>query len=248
MTAPIFHAFNVQHLITLGIIIALCLLIAWKARAGKIRKIVGWLIGFLLLSYAAVLYAQQALENALSLQYSLPLELCNLVLMICIFSLFRPNQLATEVAYFWGLGGVLQATLTPDLSRGFPSWDFVFFFWSHGVTLVAIIFLVVGREFKPRRGSVVRMMIALNAYGLAVGIIDAIAGWNYGYLCHKPAEPSLLDFLGPWPWYLLSIELIAFLTFLLLGLPWRISGSLGKKGSALMNGESESFNKNAESQ
>jgi uncharacterized membrane protein YwaF len=31
-------------------------------------------------------------------------------------------------------------------------------------------------------------------------------------------------FFGSWPWYLLSVEMIAVVTFLLLGLPWRISG------------------------
>jgi len=128
---------------------------------------------------------------------------------------------------------VLQATATPELSRGFPSWDFILFFWSHGVTLMAIIFLIAEPGFKPRRGSIVRLMIALNIYGLVVGAIDAVAGWNYGYLCRKPSEPSLLDVLGPWPWYLFSIEVIALLTFLILYLPWWISGKFGKRDRAL---------------
>ena len=60
------------------------------------------------------------------------------------------------------------------------------------------------------------MMIALNSYAIAVGAIDRAMGWNYGYLCRKPAVPSLLDYLGPWPWYLVSLEGVALLTFLLL--------------------------------
>ena len=219
--APAFHAFDVQHLITLGIIAVVCLLLAWKARSETCRKWLGPLFGFALLSYAAVLYVQQGIEHALAWQYSLPLELCNLVLIACIISLFRPSQLMTEIAYFLGLGGVLQATVTPDLSRGFPSWEFVLFFWSHGVTLMAIVFLISRPGFKPRRGSVWHMMVALNAYGLIIGVLNAIAGWNYGYLCRKPGEPSLLDFMGPWPWYLLSIEGIALVTFQLLDLPWK---------------------------
>ena len=236
MAASTFHAFNAQHLITLGGIAAACLLLAWKARPESCRKWIGPLLGFALLSYAAVLYIQQGLEHALTWEYSLPLELCNLVLIACILALFRPNQFATEIAYFWGLAGVLQATLTPDISRGFPSWDFVFFFWSHGVTLMAIVFLIARPGFKPRRGSIFRMMVALNCYALAVGGIDALAGWNYGYLCRKPSEPSLIDLLGPWPWYLASLEAIALLMFLILDLPWRISGFLQKRDRALMNG------------
>jgi len=223
MTNPTFHTLDSQHIVTLAIIAIACLLLAFKAGTGNVHKWLGRLLGFLLLSYVVILYTQQALANSLTWEYSLPLELCNLVLIACIVSLFRPNQLATEIAYFWGLGGVLQATVTPELASGFPSWDFMFFFWSHGGTLMAIIFLVSGRGFRPRSGSVSRMMIALNIYALVVGTLDWIMGWNYGFLCHKPTEPSLFDVLGPWPWYLLSLEVIAAVTFLLLDLPWRFS-------------------------
>jgi hypothetical integral membrane protein (TIGR02206 family) len=232
MTAPSFHALDFQHIAVLALIAAACLLIAWKARSGNVRKWLGYSIGFLLISYAAVLYVQQGMDHSLSWEYSLPLELCNLILIVCIVSLFCPNQFATELVYYLGLGGVLQATVTPDLSNGFPSWDFILFFWSHGVTLMAIVFLIVERGFRPRRGSILRMMIALNAYGLVIGALDAIAGWNYGYLCRKPVEPSLFDVLGPWPWYLLAVEAIALLSFLLLDLPWRIAGFVREREAA----------------
>ncbi len=233
MIAIAFHVFDAQHLFTLCVIFALCILVSWAARHSSNHKWLRWLIGLALLSYAVCVYAQQAIGNFLSWQYSLPLELCNLVLIACIVSLFRPIRVAIEIAYFWGLGGVLQATVTPDLAQGFPSWDFMLFFWGHGATLLAIIFLISEREFRPRKGSVARMMLALNIYGLVVGVLDALMGWNYGYLCRKPSEPSLLDFLGPWPWYLLSIEVIAFLTFLLLDLPWRLLASFHKHGKAV---------------
>ena len=148
-----FHAFNTQHLVTLAIIVCLCFVIARASRGLSLssRKWLGRCLGIILLSYVAIFYFQLVAGHAFSWQESLPLELCNLVLIACILSLFRPSQFVTELAYYWGLGGVLQATLTPDLSRGFPSWDFIFFFWGHGVTLIAIIFLVAGREFRRLR-------------------------------------------------------------------------------------------------
>ncbi|MBP1625260.1 MAG: transporter permease [Acidobacteria bacterium] len=217
-----FHAFDAQHLITLGVIAALSISVFGAARNGTSFQ-AKWLrltLGFILLGYAACLYLQQGIQRNLTWQYSLPLELCNFVMIACIVSLFRPSRILTEIAYFWGCGGVLQATLTPDLGRGFPSWDFILFFWGHGATLLGIIFLISSRGFRPRKGSIMRMMVALNLYAIVVGLLDAAMGWNYGYLCQKPATPSLLDFLGPWPWYLLSLEVIALLTFLLLNLPW----------------------------
>jgi hypothetical integral membrane protein (TIGR02206 family) len=228
-----FQTFGRQHLVMLAIIAAMCFFVAWKNRSLEEsgRKWMGRLIGFVLLSYALFFYIQQAIAGELAWEYSLPLELCNLVLIACIISMFRPNNFITEVAYFWGLGGVVQATVTPDLARGFPSLDFVLFFWSHGATLVAITFLISGRGFRPRKGCILRMMIALNLYGLVVGTIDAIGGWNYGYLRHKPAVPSLLDYLGPWPWYLVSLEAVAFVTFLILLLPWRLYEASTQSGA-----------------
>ncbi len=228
---PLFSAYNAQHVVTLGIIAMLGAIIAWLGKKGAPSAHV-WLgrsMVLLLAGYAAVFYGQQFFAQSLSWEYSLPLELCSLALIACLVSLLWKSQFAAEIAYFWGLGGGLHAIATPDIPWGFPSWSFILFFWGHGITVLTVIFLIAGQNFRPRRGSILRMMAALNLYALTVGAIDAAAGWNYGYLCAKPSAPSLLDFLGPWPWYLLSIELIALLTFLLLDLPWRL---LPKGGQA----------------
>ena len=175
----------------------------------------------LLACYGVFFYIQQGMADALSWEYSLPLDFCSLVLIACILALFRCGPFFDEITYFWGLGGTLQALITPDLGAGFPSLDFILFFWSHGAILFGIVFIVAVQNFRPRKGSVFRMMIALNTYAAVVGALNALTGWNYGYLCWKPAVPSLLDLLGPWPWYLMSLEGIALLTFFVLALPWK---------------------------
>ena len=43
-----------------------------------------------------------------------------------------------------------------------------------------------------------------------------------GVTVYKPVGPSLLDFLGPWPWYLLSMELIGLVLVVLLYLPFAV--------------------------
>jgi hypothetical integral membrane protein (TIGR02206 family) len=232
--ATAFHDFDAQHIAALSIIVVLCFAVARAARAENDSRAswLRWVIGFSLSGYGVFFYIQQGIEGSLTWEYSLPLDLCYVVLICCILSLFRPIQFATEIAYFMGLGGVLQATATPDLRQGFPSLEFILFFWSHGATLIAIVFLIMSRNFKPRKGSVLRMMLALNVYGLAIGVLDAIMGWNYGYLCQKPSMPSLLDFLGPWPWYLLWLELIAVSTFLVLDFPWRLRTYLRRRNQS----------------
>jgi len=132
--ATAFLTFGTQHLVTLGVITALCALLYWAARNrdSTWRAWLGRVLGIVLLTYIACIYAQQGIEHMLSWEYSLPLDLCNLVLAACIIALFRPGRFIAEIAYFWGLGGGLQAVLTPDLAQGFPSWDFALFFWDTG--------------------------------------------------------------------------------------------------------------------
>lgn len=209
-----FTAFSLQHVVTLAVLGGLA---AAVIRARK-REWVGRLLAAVLIGYVVAIYAQKGLAGDLGWDNGLPLELCHWVMAACVVSLLRANRLATEIAYYWGAAGTLQATLTPDLAQGFPSWEFLQFFWSHGGILLGIAFLVARPAFRPGPRAVLRMFAAVNAYAVVVGTLNAIFGWNYGYLCGKPAHPSLLDLLGPWPWYLVSLEFVGLASFWLLDL------------------------------
>jgi uncharacterized membrane protein YwaF len=74
---------------------------------------------------------------------------------------------------------------------------------------------------RPLPGSVRRMAILCLVYVLVIGALDFALGWNYGYLARKPASSTALDYLGPWPWYLVVGWSLAFGLFWLLTLPWR---------------------------
>jgi hypothetical integral membrane protein (TIGR02206 family) len=225
-----FRLFEADHIAALTCLFLLGLLFFRLARRGTElqKRLISQVAAATLLSYGCVIYVEMWLSGDLSWSYSLPLELCHWVLIAAFVALVRPSQIAAEIAYFWGTAGTLQATLTPDIGAGFPSWEFIQFFWSHGGILLAIV-LLIGRGFRPRRGSVLRMMIAVNVYALLVGAIDGFFGWNYGYLYAKPASASVLDYLGPWPWYLAALEVFAFVSFVLLDLPWKVFSRTTRK-------------------
>lgn len=232
-----FQVFGPQHLVTLGLLLLLAALICLAGRRWPSArcKSLGILLALALLGYTFVVYIQKGLAHELSWSNALPLELCHWVMIACVISLFRRQQILSEIAYFWGFAGTLQATLTPEISQGFPSLEFIFFFWSHGAILLAIVYFIACQGFRPRPGSVTRMLAAISVYALIVGGLNACFGWNYGYLCSRPAQASLLDYLGPWPWYLVSLELIAVASFWLLNLPWQLLGRPGgpeEKGTA----------------
>jgi len=229
-----FKIFGLQHLAVLLILVSLSLFVAWGARPhfGAIHRWIGRALAFLLLVYAAALYLQQILSGDLNASHSLPMQLCDWVLLACLATLLRPNVLTAEISYFWGLSGALQALLTPDAMQAFPSWRFVQFFWGHGIILLCIVYFIAGRKYRPRPNSILRMMLALQIYAIAAASIDLAFGWNYGYLLHKPAGASLFDYLGPWPWYLLSLEAIGLVNFWLLALPWKLLNRLHPQAQA----------------
>lgn len=45
---------------------------------------------------------------------------------------------------------------------------------------------------------------------------------NYMFLKHAPLGGSLIDLLGPWPWYILSLVGVALVLFVIAYLPYAI--------------------------
>jgi hypothetical integral membrane protein (TIGR02206 family) len=114
-----------------------------------------------------------------------------------------------------------MAILTPNLWEPFPSFGTVQFFVAHGLIVAGALFLAWSKLARPRRWSVGRAMLGVNLFAACVGIFDAVYKTDYMYLRAKPQNASMLDFLGPWPWYIVAAEGVALVIFLLLYLPFR---------------------------
>jgi hypothetical integral membrane protein (TIGR02206 family) len=186
-----------------------------KIAAGALAVIlvaaeVGWWI------YLAVTGAGEA-----ELSTALPLQLCDAAIFIAALALLLRAQLLVEVTYFWGLAGTIQALITPDLPQHFPSFPFFQYYVAHGGIVTAALFLVVGLGQWPRRDALLRVLAITIVYVLVVSAIDAASGANYMYLRSKPASDSLLDLLGPWPWYIAWAALVGFALLGILDAPFR---------------------------
>src|SRR5256886_17244730 len=105
--------------------------------------------------------------------------------------------LLVEIAYFWGLGGTLQALLTPDLKDHFPSFPYLQFYVTHDLVILAALFLVIGLRSQPRPGSVRRIFLLTLAFAVLVGLVDLATGGHYIYLRQVPAGGRLLSVCGP---------------------------------------------------
>jgi hypothetical integral membrane protein (TIGR02206 family) len=71
------------------------------------------------------------------------------------------------------------------------------------------------------------VVVGLNIYAAVIFPINMLLGTNFLYINGKPSTASLLDMLPGWPYYLIYMELIGIVIFLILYLPfiikdWRV--------------------------
>ena len=178
-------------------------------------------LGSVLLLETALWYGYLARIGQATFPDRLPLELCDVTLFLTIAALLTLSPAVFDLAYYWALAGTSMALLTPDLWEHFPSLSTVQFFFAHGLVVAGVLYLAWSGLARPRPGSVVRALLALNILAAFDALFDWLFKTNYMYLAAKPQNASLLNFLGPWPVYVLSSEGVALVLFLLLYLPFR---------------------------
>jgi len=227
MTAtPEFHAYAAAHLTVILLTVVLPFVLAAWVRCSKgrlIERAIAFAIsGILLINYFVNFFFVRHL-NASTWQQSLPIQLCDWAAVVVVIALLKKNLRWFEVAYFWGIGGTLQAILTPNLPFGFPDLRFISFFVSHCGIVIGILFMMLIHRFRPYPMSILRVFGWSEIYFVFTLVADRYTGFNYGFLLHKPEAFSILSFLSDSrPVYLLQMQGVALLFFLVLYVPFAI--------------------------
>ncbi len=220
---PAFLLFGPAHLGTLLGIVLVAAVLVRLARGGNhphlLRVCELGLAGSLLLTQPAEA-AVSLMWGGATLENFLPLHLCDVAALAGATALVFHWRQGGELLYFWGLAGTLNGAITPALKFDFPHPAFLAFFLLHGGVIVAAIYWVAGRRQWPQPGAVTRAMLWSTAYVTLAGTVNWLSGTNFGFLAHKPDTASLFDVLGPWPWYVAVLFLVATALFSLLYLPF----------------------------
>ncbi len=214
----------------------ICLgLLFWVARSAprKVQRRIAITLGIALLLAKVATFLRTWHLGHLSIQNALPMHLCDWATFVVATALLTQNRTACEIGYFWGLAGTLQAIFTPDLHFDFPATEFFLFFFSHGGIVLGAIFALWVSHHRLTWRSVWRSWAWLHVYAACALVANFLTGANYGYLMKKPGRASLLDFLGPWPWYILVLEVLAVIFFVALLWLWRSLAGRMPTGTAL---------------
>ena len=216
---------SLEYIVPLGLLVVAAVVLSVGARRapGRWIDVVAVIIAFTIVVAELSNQPYVLANHAWSLGSSLPIQLCDVGGFVAAAALLWRQLLFVEIAYFWGLGGSLQAVLTPDLQdHHFPSFPYLQFYVTHDLVILAALFLVVGLRLQPRPGAVRRIFLLTLAFAFVIGLIDLATGGNYMYL-QVPAPGSLLTLMGPWPWYIVTGAVLTLVVLAVLDAPFRLS-------------------------
>lgn len=219
----VFSAYSLSHIIALSILVCLAtLLYIGRHYLKKMHKenIVRFILIATLVLSELSLNVWYIWQGRYDVKDTLPLELCSVSLYLCIIMLIWKSRWIFQIVYFTGLGGAVMALLTPALDYAYPHFRFIEFFAAHIAIILSVLYMVWIEQYRPTLKSVFITMGFLNILLIIVGSINWLTGGNYMFLAGKPTTASLLDILGPYPWYLISLEIVALLLFMLLYIPF----------------------------
>ncbi|PYJ19806.1 MAG: hypothetical protein DME99_11635, partial [Verrucomicrobia bacterium] len=107
-----FQPYGLPHLTVIFLTIVLPFALAEIVRRTKSPRvenlIIGVLSGVLVLNYLVYLIFIRS-RGIVAWQQMLPMQLCDWGMVVVMVAMWTGNQRWFEVAYFWGIGGTLQA-------------------------------------------------------------------------------------------------------------------------------------------
>jgi hypothetical integral membrane protein (TIGR02206 family) len=219
-----FQPFSREHLaaVAIGICITSAMLVTAKSK-NQHRPLITRILAFTnLAAYPLNLIAWQTHDQAVGLENLLPLHLCDIAAFIAGLALLTGNYLLRTLTYFWGLAATLQALITPAISADFLSPPFISFFVQHFAIVAAAIHIPLVEGWRPKSPlwkSPFDAYLAAFGYMVFSIAINQWLGTNFGFTSRPPENASMIDHLGPWPWYLASFQPLAFTLFFILAIP-----------------------------
>jgi hypothetical integral membrane protein (TIGR02206 family) len=163
--------------------------------------------------------------------YTLPFQLCSISLILSLILLITDSRFLATVLYFMGGVGAFAALLTPELFLGFPHFRYFQFFITHMVIIWTALYYVWVKGIWPQKKGIWFAFLFLNGCAFMAFWVNRLTGGNYMFLAQQPENSSLIDYLGPYPYYIFSLEGVALGLFWLLWLPFAKKQNVQKQTS-----------------
>ena len=215
-----FILFSNEHLITVGIGFISCILLVFLGffteKKATFAKIVA--IAVLGVKIAELLFRHHYYGETVA--ELLPLHLCPIVIILSIFMMFFHSEVLFQPVYFWSIGAFF-AILMPDIRDGMSNFASQSFFITHFFILFSTAYAFVHFRFRPTKAGFLCSFLLLVTLAFIMYFVNNKLGTNFLYVNHPPVTKSLMDFMGPGPYYIFSLAGIDIAISFFMYLPFR---------------------------
>jgi hypothetical integral membrane protein (TIGR02206 family) len=218
-----FEMFSVSHFVIIALLFVISVGVFLKKeqlKQGNCRKI-EIAAAISLIIFELTYHIWMMVNGNWKVSHAIPLELCSISLFLTVFLLLTGKKIIYEILLFTALLGASQAIFTPLLNFDFPHFRYFHFFYTHLMMIWTVLYFTWVKGYRPTIWSVVKLFVFLNVMMPIIMFINKLVDGNYMFLSHKPKSPSLLDVLGPYPFYILSMEGLVISLSLLVWLIFR---------------------------
>jgi hypothetical integral membrane protein (TIGR02206 family) len=224
MEAQPFNIFGTYHLVTLAIILCLAIFFpkAYRDKPTFQKENVAKILG---ISIIVLELIKPFIWHSMDYPWIrlIPIHMCSLSGFFIGIFLLTKKRLFFEIAFFWGIGGGINALITPDVTLTFPDPKYILFFLGHGLLIVSIGYACIALSNRPTFNSVKNGIIFSLAVLPVIYIINLLLGppANYWYLGTKPTEgQSIMNFFPDPPLHIPLLIIIGAFLFLLIYSPY----------------------------
>lgn len=217
-----FLRWSTPHIVALILTVLVAVIVLWEGSRMEEHKrfIMCRVLGGIVLFQLVSEFIWRALVDDYGpWQYNLPLHFCSFMSVFAFIALWWRVRWACAIVYFGVLAGSIQGLITPAMANGYPSMAFFVFFIAHSLLLIVALAIPVLLGWRARGWDDLRSLLIMDAYVLLVHPINLYLNTNYGYTMGPPIPGTLLDYLGPAPWYYLWAQLPVLALLRLLMLP-----------------------------
>lgn len=218
-----FILFGTDHILGFLIFAILWVIIPFGAKKylnKNTQKQVGLALSLIVMSNYIIWVVLEILAGTFDFKLHLPFHLCRFANLAIPFIFIRRNETLFQILYYWGMSGMVQGAITPDVTHGFPHFHYFRFFFGHNGMVLVLIYAIVINGYRPTLRGLYQSFLGINAFLALAAIVNISIGSNYFWICGKPPTASLLDYLGPWPVYILAAEFVALIHFIIAYIPF----------------------------
>jgi hypothetical integral membrane protein (TIGR02206 family) len=184
-------------------------------------------LGILMLAQHSTYFIWLAALGVFDFRVHLPMHICGLTSILSAAALISGDRRLPQLLVYWSIGGALQALVTPDAPFGWPHFRYIQTNLHHGLIVFSGLYFIIVEGIRPTIKTLLWAALWTNLYLLGIMAFNALTGSNYLYVNAVPSFPTMVDALvavfGPWPFYLIGMELIGWASF---GLIWSPFGAM----------------------